>query len=85
MSDFDTSTPRLVAVKGLLDAYISLDMNNVEPFLSKNYQYQPFPETTNIPIEAKESHMQRFEELLAAVSKLEVRIRCLTTAFKHAD
>jgi len=84
MANFDTSTPQLKVVKKLLDAYVSLDMSNAEPLLSKNFQYQPFPET-GLPKEAKGGHIQRIAGILAAVSKFEVCIRHLRTAFKLAN
>ena len=56
MVGFDT--PQSKVVKKLLDAYCSLDANNLEPLLSKNYQYLPFPENTDLPKHTKESHLQ---------------------------
>lgn len=56
MVDFDT--PLLKLIKKLIDAYISLDMNNVEPLLSKDYQWEVLPESTNLPKQMKESHLQ---------------------------
>ena len=74
MSNFDAS-PQLTLVKNWVDAYISLDIKNVEPLLSKNFQYHTFPETTDLSKEAKERHIERYREMLSAVSKLEVRIQ----------
>ena len=56
MVGFDT--PQSKVVEKLLDAYCSLDANNLEPLLSKNYQYLPFPENTDLPKHTKESHLQ---------------------------
>jgi len=38
MVDFDANTPQLRALEKLVDAYVSLDLNNLESILSKNYQ-----------------------------------------------
>ena len=82
MADLENSTPQVKVVKQLLDAYASLDMNNVEPLLSKNYQYEPLPESTDVPKQTKESHLQAWKEVFSSTKKLEVRIRHGRTAFK---
>jgi hypothetical protein len=69
----------------LLDAYISLDMNNVEPLLSKDYQYEPLPESTELSKQSREIHLQVWKEAFSSVNKPEVRIRHRRTAFKLAD
>jgi len=85
MVDFDANTPQLKAVKRLADAYISLDLNNLEPLLSKDYRYEAIPAIPEIPIQTKESHIQAWKEVYSVVSKQEVRIRHWGTAFKLAD
>jgi len=80
MVDFDT--PLLKAAKKLCDAYISLDMNNVEPLMSKNYQYEVLPECTDFPKLTKEGHIQAWEGILSSVNKAEVCIRHWRTVFK---
>jgi hypothetical protein len=64
----------LKAVKNLLDAYISLDLNNVEPLISKNYHYEPLPESTDLSKQSKEDHLQVWKGVFSSVNKLEVRI-----------
>jgi len=76
MANFDTS-PQLALVKKWLDAYLSLDVKNVEPLISQNFQYEAFPEATDIPEEAKEKHIEKYREILAAGSKFEVGIQAL--------
>ena len=76
MVNFDAS-PQLKAIKRLMDAYASLDMNKVEPLLSKNYQQQLFPPSTfDLPEEVKRNRFGKFRQMSAAVGKLEVRIQC---------
>jgi len=82
MVDFDTSTPQLKAVKQLLDAYISLDSNNVRPLISKDYQYEPLPKSPDITDKGKEDHIQEWREMLSLLTKYDVRIRQQRTAFK---
>ena len=75
MVNFD-ATPQLKAIKRLMDAYASLDMNKVEPLLSKNYQQQPFPPSTfDLPEEVKKNRFGKFRKVSAALRKLEVRIQ----------
>ena len=73
MVNFDT--PQLKAMKKLADAYTSLDMKNIEPLLSENYQYEAFPESTDFPKQTKEGHLQMCGRMFPSVNKHEVRIR----------
>ena len=74
MVNFDAS-PQLKLVKNWLDAYLTLDIKNIEPFISKSFQYQAFPETTDIPTEEREKHIEKYKEVLSALSKIEVSIQ----------
>ena len=74
MINFDAS-PQLALVKKWFDAYLSLDVKNVEPVISKEFQYQAFPETPEILEEKKEKHIEKYREILAAGSKFEVCIQ----------
>jgi len=78
----DFNTPQSKVVKRLLDAYSSLDMNNAQPLLSKNYQYLPFPENTDLPKQTKEGHLQMWGGMLSSATKFEVRIEHRGTVFK---
>ena len=83
MVDFDT--PQLNVVKRLLDAYNSLDMNNVEPLLSRNYEYEALPESADFPKQTKESHLQAWGRMFSSPNKFGVRIKHCRTIFKLAD
>jgi len=85
MINIDATTPQLKAVKDLIDAYCSLDISKIEPFISKNFKFQTFPKTIDIPEEAREVHIERYRGILAAVAKLEVRIQHRRTALKLTD
>ena len=68
------STPQSKVVKGLLDAYATLDMNNVRPLLSENYQYELLPESPDLPAQTKETHLQTWRRVFSSVKEFEVRI-----------
>lgn len=75
MTNFDATTPQLKVVKNWIDAHISLDMDKVEPLISKNYQYQKSSETIDLPKGAEGRHLGRIGEIMSATGNLEVRIR----------
>ena len=72
MVNIDPSTPQLAVVKKWLESYASLDTKNTEPLLSKNFQYESFPKSSNIPDQSKETHMKIWGARLSVVNKLEV-------------
>ena len=74
MVDLDTNAPQLRVVKRLIDGYCSLDMNNVEPLLSKKFQCEILPECTDIPKQTRESHLQSWGKLFSPGNKAEVRV-----------
>jgi hypothetical protein len=82
MADFDASSPQLKLTKRLSKAYLSLDLSDLEPILSKNYQYESFPECADLPKQTKESHLQVWRGILSSLNKLEVRIQHRRIAFK---
>ena len=85
MVDFDANTPQLKALEKLTDAYVSLDLNNLESILSKDYRYEAIPTLPDVPIQTKESHIRMWKEVYSLVSKQEVRIRHRRTASNLAD
>jgi len=74
MVELDTSIPQLKALKRVLDAYSTLNMNNVQPLLSENYQYEAFPESADLPKLTKEGHRQTWGGIFSSLNKFEVRI-----------
>lgn len=72
MTNSDASTPQVEVVKKWLEAYFSLDIKGVEPLLSKNYQYQAFPESVSLSKETKEQHLERWKVALGVLTKFEV-------------
>lgn len=74
MSNFDATTPQLKLVKGCMDVCITLDINNIAPFISKDYKFQTFPKIADRPDETKEKHFERYGTLLSLLAKLEVRM-----------
>jgi len=82
MVNLDTNSPQLRLVKRLIDGYCSLDMSNVEPLLSEDYQYEILPECAELPKQTKESHLQMWGKVFCPGRKAEVRIRHRGTAFR---
>ena len=77
MSGIDFSTPQLTLVKNWLESYATLDVKNLEPLLSKNFQGQRYPRSSDMPDETKESHLEAWEARLAVMEKVEVgSIQC---------
>ena len=72
MANFDT--PQSKAVERLINAYASLDPNNIEPLLSKDFQYELLPESPDAPKQTKEGHLQMWGKRFSSLNKLEVRI-----------
>ena len=58
MDDFDANTPQLEVVKNWFEAHFNLDVKNAEPFLSRNYRYQAFPESPHLPNETREQYVE---------------------------
>jgi hypothetical protein len=81
MTNSDANTPQVEVAKKWLEAYFSLDIKNVEPLLSKNYQYQTFPESANLSKETKEQHLERWREALGVLAKFEVGLQHRGTPF----
>ena len=71
MPSFDT--PQLKLLKDFTDAYCTLDINNVEQHMSKDFKYQTFPKIPEIPDQNKEVHVQKWGPLMSLLTKEEVR------------
>jgi hypothetical protein len=74
MANIDATTPQLQAVKKFIDAYLSLDIGNAGPLISKNYKFETFPKIDDMPVETKGTHFERYGALLSLLAKAEVHI-----------
>ena len=83
MVNFDT--PQLKVVKRMVDAYRSLDLNNLKPVLSKDYRFEAIPEIPDVSIQTQEGYIQMRREVFSLLRKLDVRIRHWRTASNPAD
>lgn len=72
MSNLDASTPQLKVVKQWIESYITLDTNNTNPLLSKHFQFESYPRSSDIPDEPKKAHMETWGARLSTINKLEV-------------
>ena len=82
MVNIDATTPQLKLVKQLLEAYISRDIDKVVPFISKDFKFESFPKTADLPDEAGVAHIQRYGPILTALTKAEVSIQHHRMPFK---
>jgi hypothetical protein len=74
MMNFDASTPQLNVVKEWFESYMTLDTNNTEPLLSKNFRYESFPRSSDIPDQSKKTHVEVWGARLSSIDKLEAGI-----------
>lgn len=72
MIDFDASTPQLNVAKKWLESYASLDTKNLDPLLSRDFQCQRFPTSSDLPDETKKTHLEAWRARLALMKKFEV-------------
>jgi hypothetical protein len=75
MPNIKATTPQLKLVSDLVDAYFTLDIKNILPFVSKNYTYQTSPKVPDLPDAAKGDHLENFGRLLSLMTGMDVRIR----------
>lgn len=84
MANIDAATPQLKVIKGFMAAIATRDLQNVEPFLSKDFVMKTFPKTPELPDLAKEEYLKQHGILLALFSKVEVRAQRLRILFEFA-
>ena len=75
LKGLDATTPQLRVVEGLLNAYISLDLANLEPLTSKGFKFQTFPKIANLPDEMKEGYLKKYQAIFSLMAKAEVCIQ----------
>ena len=81
-NSINATTPQLKVVKNLAEAYLTLDLKNVEPLLSKDFQFQTFPKTAEHPDQAKGAHSEVQGQLSSLLTKIEVRLQRREIAFE---
>ena len=74
MATIDASTPQLKVVQELIDAYVSLDISNLDTVLSKYYIHQTSPTSMDFPLLTREGYVERYGRVLPLFTKFEVRI-----------
>ena len=73
MANGDTTSPQMKLISKLLSDYGTRDLSDVGRFLSKDFKFQSFPETTNHPEETRGEHLENWGGTLASFAKMEVR------------
>lgn len=74
MATFDATTPQLKVVKNFVDGFLSRDIKSVRSVIAKNYVFNTLPKTAEAPNEMKETGAERHGMILAALTKIEVRM-----------
>jgi hypothetical protein len=83
MADFDASTPQLQTVKKWIDSFISLDISKADLLISRNFKFQSFPKSTELPEQpTKEAYIQWFGRVFALLATFSVRIHRRRTTRK---
>ena len=67
MSNINATTPQLKLVKDWVDAYLSLEVANIQPYISGNYKFQTFPKTAELPDEVGEEHIDRYRPIFSSL------------------
>jgi hypothetical protein len=75
MANLDASTPQLKVLKKAIDAVTALDLSKMDTLLSRNFKYQSFPKTIDVPEQTKGTFFQWFRGVFASMSKFEVCIQ----------
>ena len=75
MSNINATTPQLKLVKNWIDGYLSRDIRNLQPYLSKNYKFQTFPKIAELPDEVMGEYVERYAPIFSSFNNLEVRVQ----------
>jgi hypothetical protein len=81
MANFD-ATPQSQTIKKWIDSFDTLDINKVDLFISRNFKFQSFPKTNELPEHTKEAHIQWFGRIFALLATWNVSIHGRRTARK---
>ena len=79
MVNIDATTPQLKTVKNFIEAHITLNPDNAEPFVSKHFKLQTYPKSANPTHETREDYFKKHKKMAAAATKAEVRVQHLYT------
>ena len=74
MTDLNPTSPQLQLFNKFKEAFLSRDLEGVRPLISKSYVFQMLPKMPEEPDDSGEGMMQRHGRLLAAITKIEVRV-----------
>jgi hypothetical protein len=81
MANFEAGTPQLEVAKKWFDAVGVLDTGKIDSLLSRNFKYQSFPKTIDVPELTKAKYIQWFGGTFTSMTKIEVRIQRRRTTF----
>lgn len=75
LTDFKATTPQSKVVGNLFKGLATLDISNIEPFVSKDFKYRTFPKTDNLPDQSKAACLEKYGTVISLFTKMEVCIR----------
>ena len=73
MANINATTPQLQVFKSVVEAYMTRDLSNVAPYLSKDFKFQTFPKIADLPDLAKAEHVEKYGAIYRSFSKVDVR------------
>ena len=74
LTNFNPTTPQSKVVENLLRGLATLDIKNIEPSISKDFQFETFPKIASLPDEPKAVCLERYGTIISLLKKVEVRI-----------
>ena len=75
LSNFNATTPQSKVVESFFWAVVTLDIRNVEPFISKDLKLQTFPKHAALPDEPRANFLEKYGSVLSLLKKIEVRVQ----------
>lgn len=77
MANLDATTPQSKVIKGIVDAFATRDLNNLEPILSKDLVFKTFPKVAEHPDLTKAQYLRMYGAMDALFARAEVRTKYL--------
>ena len=83
MADFAAPTPQLKVLKAAIDGYLTRDISNAAPLISKDFKFRTFPKDPDHPDDGREEHIKKYGPLFASFTDAKVSTQSRRTAFER--